>query len=302
MKFILFAIWLFLLYNPAAAQRKFDSLVYSRNTEKIGGLVPTYYTPGYRLEAEKYKSAFEKAIHFYEASYPGHFVLKLAIMDSAQWLKEICPYGYLNYDSGWAMIPAKISYGSLLQLYGIENKREKLDSLLIENNVTAEELISSIFLVYSLHELGHYFVLDLNRATIPDMFANELIATYFSLNYFKSTNSRDLTNLILFSNFISENYRPKFHKIKDIDSLYTNMTVQNFKWYHCNIVLLCNDIYREERSSFIQYYLNLFSKKTNKRFTTGEIISLLDKGANNIVSKWAQELDSNNVAGESKSK
>jgi hypothetical protein len=78
------------------------------------------------------------------------------------------------------------------------------------------------------------------------------------------------------------------------------MTVQNFKWYHCNIVLLCNEIYKEERSSFIQYYLNLFSKKINNRFTTGEIISLLDKGANNIVSKWAQELDSKNVAGESK--
>jgi hypothetical protein len=206
MKYILFAVWLFLFYDPAAAQSKFDSLVYSRNTEQLEGLVPTYYTPGYRLKAENFKSAFEKAIHFYEASYPGHFAIKVAIMDSAHWLKEICPYGYLNYDSRWAMIPAKMSYGSLLQLYGIENKREKLDSLLIENNLTADELVSSIFLVYSLHELGHYFIMDLNHAIIPDMFANELIATYFSLNYFKSTDGKDLSNLILFSKFISQNF------------------------------------------------------------------------------------------------
>ena len=291
MKFILFAVCLFLFYDPATAQRKFDSLVYSRNTERLEGLVPTYYTPGYRLKAKNFKSAFEKAIHFYEASYPEHFVIKLTILDSAQWLKEICPYGYLNYDSGWVMIPAKMSYGSLLQLYGIENKRKELDSLLIENNLTSDELISSIFLVYSLHELGHYFTMDLNHAIIPDMFANELIATYFSLNYFKNTDSKDLSNLILFSKFISRNYRPKFHKIEDMDSLYTNMAIQNFKWYHCNIVLLCNDIYKEKTSSFIQYYLNLFSKKSKNSFTTSEIISLLDKGTNNIVGRWAQELN-----------
>jgi hypothetical protein len=293
MKFILFAVWIILFHDQIIAQNKFDSLVFSRKTEQIEGLVPTYYTTGYRLKAEIFKNTFEKAIHFYEALYPVHFVIKLAILDSAQWLKEICPYGYLNYDSGWAMIPAKMSYGSLLQMYGIENKRKNLDSLLIQNNLTPDDLVSSIFLVFSLHELGHYFIMDLNHAITPDMFANELIATHFSLNYFKSTDGKDLANLILFSKFISQNYRPKFHKIEDMDSLYTNMTIQNFKWYHCNLVLLCNDIYREEAGSFIQYYLNLFSKKSNHSLTTSEIISLLDKGANNTVGKWAQELDLN---------
>jgi hypothetical protein len=84
-----------------------------------------------------------------------------------------------------------------------------------------------------------------------------------------------------------------------MDSLYTNMTIQNFKWYHCNIVLLCNDIYKEEPNSFIRYYLTLFSKKSNNSFTITEIISLLDKGANNVIGRWVKELNLKNVAKES---
>src|SRR5882762_3435575 len=209
-----------MIFSHAHAQINSDSLIYSRRTAKIDGIVPTFYTPGYKLRAEKLKNTFEKAIHFYESSYPVHFKLKLAVLDSTQWVTEVYPYGLLNYDAGWAMIPADISYPFFLRLYGITDKKKELDSLLYRNHLTADALISSVFLVYSLHELGHYFVMDLEHTPLPDMFANEMIATYFSYNFFKSIESKDLLNLELFSEFISGNYQPKFRKIGAMDSLY----------------------------------------------------------------------------------
>jgi len=54
--------------------------------------------------------------------------------------------------------------------------------------------------------------MDLEHTPLPDMFANEMIATYFSYNFFKSIEGKDLLNLELFSEFISGNYQPKFRR------------------------------------------------------------------------------------------
>jgi hypothetical protein len=287
---LLFSVVL-VISSRLGAQSMVDSLITLRKTGQLDGRVTTYYSPRYRERAEKIKSAYEGAIRFYEASYPVHFSLKMAVLDSASWLTEEMPYGYLVYDSGWAMIPAYMSYDFFLRLNGITDQKTALDSLMKSMQVSPEEMINSVLLIYSLHELGHYFVLDLEHASIPDNLADELIATYFSLNYFKSVPTKDLSNMLAFCSFIKEHYHAAYRKISDMDILFSKMPVQNFKWFHCNIALLCNEIYRREQDGFIRSYLQMFPAGNQRNYSTGEVIDLLDEKTGGQVSPWSKELE-----------
>lgn len=278
--------------NPDSV-RYMDSLMAKVKTEKLAGEIPTSYSQGYRNRAATVQKAFEGAADYYQKLYHRRFNLKLAVLDSAQWLKERAPWGFLSYENGWAQIPARVNYADLLQIYGITDKKGKLDSLLLQQHVNREELISSVYLVYSLHELGHYFIDDLNQCDIPDMFANELIATYFSYHYFEKIHSRDLTNLLLFSRFIAENYPAKFRQIESMDKLYMKMPIQNFKWFHCNIVLLSGKIHHQMGGKFITYYLKAFAKGKERKLSTRRVIAMLDRQTKGKVSKWAAALARN---------
>lgn len=290
---LLFAILTFsyqLYGQNADSVRYMDGLIAKRNTEKLTGRIPTYYSSGFHQRAVTLQKAFQGASAYYEQLYHKTFHLKLAVLDSAQWLSERVPWGFLSYEHGWAAIPAQVSYSDLLHIYGITDKKARLDSLLWNNHISERQLLSSVYLVYALHELGHYFIVDLNQCDEPDMFANELIATYFSYNYFELIHSHDLQVLKIFSQFISKNYPASYRQIDAMDNLYMRMPIQNFKWFHCNIVLLSGQIHRHNSGEFIGWYLKTFAKDKTKKRSTAQIIALLDKKTNGIVGKWAANL------------
>ena len=285
MKTLLSFIILFALCTSSNAQNHYDSLLSTRKTEKISGVVPTIYSVGSKQEADNYLSRFKSAIRYYQKTYKIHFMVKLAVLDSTDWVTELFPYGYLNYDGGWAMLPAGMSYNYFLKLYGLEGQKVALDSVLRANNLTDSELIRSVLLVFSLHELGHYFAISLEHVSVPDMFANELFATYFSVHFLHSTRSRELKTTLLFAQFMINHYNPPFRHIQDMDSLYTNMSVQNFKWFHANILLLADKINRKEGNDFIKNYLVLVSGQKHA-LNTIVVINELDVLTDNLVSPW----------------
>ncbi len=81
-----------------------------------------------------------------------------------------------------------------------------------------------------------------------------------------------------------------YRNLTAMDSLYDKMPMQNFKWFHCNIVLLCRDIYKMHGLGFLDYYMDTFKKGSSGNFTTKEVIELLDKYCNGRVSAWANDL------------
>jgi len=139
--------------------------------------------------------------------------------------------------------------------------------------------------------LGHYFVLDLEQASTPDMFADELIATYFSVNYFKTLPTKDLANMLVFCSFIRDHYHGAYRRIEDMDILFSKMPIQNFKWFHCNIALLCNEIYQREQGDFIKYYLQMFFPGNQRSYTTQEVIGLLDEKTGGLAGPWSKKLE-----------
>ena len=273
--------------NPQSYQSPtLDSIMALRQTQVLAGLPRTIYSPGYQQKAEEYQALFSGAMKFYARQYHQPLELKMAVLDSAQWVRERVPYGFLSYDSGWVMLAANTSYETFLRLYDIGQKASALEKFLKAHQLTPVQLLSSIYRVYSVHEFGHYFIIDAMRRQESDLWAGELIATYISYAYFKSIGGKDLENLELFSGWLIKNYQPKFRRIEDMDSLYANMDVPNFKWLHCNIVLLCRDLYRKAGMGFIDYYCETFAPGTDKKYSTRQVLNLLSKYYPPLLDRW----------------
>jgi hypothetical protein len=270
--------------------RYIDSLMAKRKTGLLPGSVPTHYTPGYRSWALQVQQEFEQAAAYYRKYYHREFHLKLAVLDSTQWIKERIRFGYLAYEDGWAYIPAQLDYNFFLHVYGLEQQRPQLEALLKKHQLSHQQMMHSLFLLFALHELGHYFILDLNGCETPDNFADELIATYFSYNYLQSIHSTNAKNTLIFSKFFTSTYRPEYRRIEDMDTLFSHMSIQNFKWFHCNILLLCKQIYPTSGREFISNYLKIFAKGTKTNYGTAELIALLDKEEKGTIKKWADNL------------
>ena len=283
-----------LLSNAAYCQSRFsDSIMAIRITDSLAGNPKVYYTPAYQQRATYFQHIFFNAAKFYEQRYHTTFYYQMAVLDSSQWIYEKYPFGFLAYDSGWVFLPSVVNASFFKGVYGLTEDSFDLNKYLQQKNLTVEQLSDAVYNVYSLHELGHYFTDDNEHVIIPDMFANEMIATYFSYCYFKLTDTIALQKLIDFSSFIKTHYHPRYHNIKAMDSLYMSMPIQNFKWFHCNIVLLCQQIYDKCGLGFIDYYLQTFHAGTINHFTTQQVLDLLDKKCKGIVNQWASNLQKN---------
>ncbi len=77
------------------AQSKLDSLIQLRKTDLIEGKLLTYYTPGHKAIALEFQKTLSGAISYYENKYARTFQIKLLVLDSTQWLKEIYPFGFV---------------------------------------------------------------------------------------------------------------------------------------------------------------------------------------------------------------
>lgn len=291
MRFIFTFIAISFISTITNCQSRFtDSIIAIRVTDSLPGKPNVRFTPGYKLRASQFQNLFSGATKFYEERYHTIFKYRIVMLDSSDWVYEKLPFGFMAYDSGWIFLPAAVNITSFINIYGLERKISDLNDYLQRETISLKQLSDAVYFAYSLHELGHYFVEDNKKVIVPDMFANELIATYFSYCYLKKTKTSELQKLVNFSYFIKTNYKPQYQNIEAMDSLYTNMTMQNFKWFHCNIVLLCQQIYDKYGINFIDFYLNTFHAGVPNQFTTQQVIDLLDKKCNGIVDTWAKNL------------
>jgi len=180
------------------AQSKLDSLINLRATDKLEGKLQTYYTPGHKDIALEFQTVVTDAINYYESKYSVQFNVKLAVLDSNQWLKEIYPYGFVFYSNNWLVINTGMNYEGFKNTYGLQTYYQQLDKELKRSKLTAEDMIKSVFMVYSIHELGHYFIGKLSKAKSPDNWTNEFSATYISYEYFYNKRPRELKSFELF--------------------------------------------------------------------------------------------------------
>lgn len=289
-KILLVTIGLLIGLN-SIAQSRLDSLISLRKTDKLEGNLPTYYTPGYRDVAKEFQTTIMDAIKYYESKYSVQFNVKLLMLDSSQWIKEIYPYGFVFYSGGWIVMNTGMTYDQFKDVYGLESYYEQVDKELKAKKIDEVTMIRSIFKVYSIHELGHYFIGKLSKTKLPDNWTGEFSATYFSYEYFYNNQPKELEAFELFCRADKDYYLPKYSSLADFNERYARTGLENYLWYHSNFYFLVKSLYECQGKEFISLCEKEFPKNATTKFTTTEIIDILDKNCKGIVRKWVNELD-----------
>lgn len=288
---ILLTLVALLMGINSLAQSRLDSLINLRKTDKLEGKVPTLYTPGYKDIALDYQTLITDAIKYYEGKYKVPLNVKLIVLDSAQWIREAIPYGFVVFARGWIVMNTGMSYETFKQVYGTRSYSEHLDNEVKRMKIPPVEIVNSLFKFFSIHELGHYFFGKISNAKTPDHWTDEFAASFFSYEYFINNRPNELKPFELFCQINSKYYKPKYSTIADFNEKYTGIGVENYAWYHCNLYFLAKDIYNCQGKEFISIFEKTFPKDSDKKFTTHEIISLLDANCNGIVNKWVTNLE-----------
>lgn len=273
------------------AQSRLDSLINLRKTDKLDGKVPTLYTPGHKDIAKDYQTLITDAINYYEAKYKAQLNVKLIVLDSAQWIREAIPYGFVIFARGWIVMNTGMSYETFKQVYGTESFSDKLDEEVKRRNIPPVEVANSILRFFSIHELGHHFIGNISNAKTSNRWIDELASSYFSYEYFINNRPAELMPFELYCQINTEYYKPKYSTIAEFNDKYTGTGIDNYAWYHCNIYFMTKSLYECQGKEFISTLEQNFPKKSNQKFTPNEMINVLDTKCNGTVSKWVTELE-----------
>jgi len=274
------------------AQYNVDSLVRLRNPDFIDGKVPTYFTRGHKEIALSYQKLITDAINYHEKKYSKTFKVKLAVIDSANWLNEVYPYGFVFYEDGWIGMNTGMSYESFKKIYGLQSYFEQLDKALVKNGISQNQLVNSFLNFYSVHELGHYYITELSNVKPPDNWTNEFIPSYFAYDYFINNKPKEIEPFELFCKIDRDNYLARYTTIKDFNELYSETGLENYVWYHSNFYFLIKNLYQCYKTDFIPTFEVGFNRTSMDNFSTTDIISFLDKKCGGQARQWVTNLES----------
>ena len=275
--------------GSSKSQTQLDTLISLRKTDFIGGKVPTYYSPGSEKVAKEYQQTLKAAIDYFEKKYNKVFNVKLAVLDSAQWLHERVPFGLIFYSNGWIVLNAGMSYQKFADMYGLNIKHAAADLKKAQFNPDA--FITSVFKFYSVHELGHYFINELSNAKSPDKWTNEFVPTFLAYDFFSRERKKELKGMEVFSSLLREQYKPTYSSIGDFNEKYVRVGISNYVWYHSSFYFFAKSLYNCKGTNFFTSFEQTFPKGDKTTYTTEEIIQLLDNGCSGHVTAWVKEME-----------
>jgi hypothetical protein len=275
--------------GSSTAQTQLDTLIGLRKTIVIEGKVTTYYSPGQNAIAKEYQETLTAAIKYFEKKYKKEFTVKLAVLDSAQWLHEMVPFGLIFYSDGWIVLNAGMNYQNFVDMYGLNIKHTdtELKKLKLEPN----DFITSVFKFYSVHELGHYFINELSDAKSPDNWTNEFVPTYLAYDFFSNVQPNELKGMEVFSSLLKDHFSPAYASINDFNEKYVSVGIPNYVWYHSNFYFFTKSLYNCKGTNFFSTFEKWFPKSSKIVYKSEDIIRLLESGCAGQVSAWAKEME-----------
>jgi len=285
-----------LFYSTIAfsQDRTIDSLLQTRKTDSLVGKVKTYYSPGTKKIATELQQLVSDAITYYEKKYTITFDIKMIVLDSTQWFKEIIPFGFVfYYGPHWLVLNAGMDYDSFKKVYGFKIIAGQLDSGMNKNHITSEQLILARLKFLTLHELGHYFINTLSKAQSPNFWTNEFIAWYFANEYMTQFRPDIKKQFDLFCKTVANSYHPDYKSLRDFNDTYAKMKIGNFAWYHSRFYFLADAVYGCASTSYLKTYENNFSKGDTTKLTMPQMNKLVEADCHGIIDKWIDATESN---------
>lgn len=272
--------------NLNAQQSHLDSLIGSKKTVYIEGIIPSNVTHPYESKAILWQSAIADAKHYYEIKYKNIDVkAKLAVLDSANWTFDV-PYGYTFGSEGWIVLPGDVDFEDFVRIYGaIAFKAELLREAKTER-IKPDEILESFFAFVSIHELGHLIMFQMMKDGFSDILFNELAANVVAYEFFKNNRPELLRGYNLFYNAVLNNYNPHFKTLTELYENYGKMSVANYVWYHSNFMKLVEEIYNYKEVDFLTCLKNVSTESKDKNLKIRDIAVLLDRSYKGLVTRW----------------
>jgi hypothetical protein len=286
---LLLILWGVIFGCSSIAQTQLDSLIALRTTNFIEGKVPTYYSPGSKTVAKEYQQTISAAIDYFGKKYKKVFAVKLAVLDSAQWLYERVPFGLIFYSDGWIVLNAGMKYQKFIDMYGLDITHT--DTELRKEKLKSDAFITSVFKFYSVHELGHYFINKLSEAKAPDRWTNEFIPTYLAYDFFNRERKKELIGMEVFSSLLKNHYQPAYSSIGDFNERYVRVGIPNYVWYHSNFYFFSKSLYNCKGTHIFSSFEQSFPKSSKTVHTSEEITRVLDSYCAGQVSAWVKEME-----------
>jgi hypothetical protein len=288
MKTILVIIAFLLTSNTFAQQTHLDSLILSKKTKYIEGIVPVYVTPGYEDKAISWQTTIIEAKKYFENKYKGISIkAKLVVLDSANWVKEMFPYGYTFGSQGWIVLPGDEDFNDYVRIFGATSFQNELIKACEKNGLDPNEIPESSFQFVTVHELGHLIVQQSIKGGIPGEYLNEIVANVVAWEFFKKNKPEVMKGIELYFDLFRNNYtNPKYTTLTELSKNYGEMDMDNYVWYHSNFMKLVEEIYAVKEVDLLSCIRKLSQENNIKDMNNIKMGSLLDQYYNGIFSKW----------------
>lgn len=274
-------------------QSDLDSIIESKNTTIIKGVIPTYAAPGCEDIARQRQSIMIEAIKYYSAKYEGVDIkAKFAVLDKTNWTSEVYPYGYMYGWAGWIVMPGDIGLNDFIKIYGGLSMKPFLLEEASKQGINLMEMPESNFEFFAVHELGHLIVYQMiDEHPLKNIFLHEMAANVVAYEFLNNNYPEKLRRWKLFFEVVLKNYVPYFTTMNELYDNFGEMSVDNYVWYHSNFTKLVEEIYNKKDKDFLiclkrHHHENNIMDKEIK-----ETVKLLDKDYDGIFTKWLENFD-----------
>ena len=224
---------------------------------RLEGIVPTYYTPGYKQRARDLQRFISAEMGFVQRRLGVRLPLSLAVLDKAQWsvAERQLPYPMPSVDGEppVALMPA--DWSSAENFFAKESdidshSREELAT----HHLTWREASHRSGDLIGGHELGHA-VVDAYGIQAGTRWLNELLASYVLYTYLQSER-RDLLWLIDVVQMSNRVNLPQHHvSLDDFESQYMDILAkdgENYGWYQGQFLDQVKRVYSQQGLDFLK--------------------------------------------------
>lgn len=252
MKTIILFLAVLIALNTNAQQTNLDSLIGSKETTYIKGIVPALATPGYEDIAYQLQSVISDAIAYYSEKYNGTDMhAEFAVLDSINWTSEVFPYGYMYGSAGWIVMPGDINFNDFIRIYGASSFESILLEEAAKKGINPNEIPESFFQFVAIHEQGHLITSILIKGGLQEIFLSEMVANVIAYEFLITKNPDKFKGFKLFYDVDLKNYVPHFTTMNELYENYGKMGVDNYVWYHCRFMKLVEEIYNKKDKDFL---------------------------------------------------
>lgn len=274
---------------------KMDSTIYSKNLTIIEGSIPTYFTANSSIRAQKLHSVLQNLVRMNSIEEDNVFKLKLAVIDSTEWTGLGVPYGFSFIRQGWIVIPGDLDYQKILSLWGHLKLKDVIKENLNKLSDDSECLLTDVIYENTIvHELGHHYFQNVLKTQSPASWTSELTAIYFAVDYLSDNNKEHLKALEIFLMTCSKesDYKPTYRSIKDFNTKYGNVGLENYIWYLSQFHLMAIEIQTKYGNQFFGLYAGSFPQtKEPTNLTEDEVERIMDNITGGITTKWLKIME-----------